>query len=937
MFQKKTIALVSLFSFVLLFSLPAAQACGVLTHGDVCQRAAWVFADPDYPEYEEWLDAGNGALLAGAGFPDWGWLVGYTAEAEAAHSASMVEAAADYVRATYPQPWDEETRQTAVFLLGFLAHVVADTQFTTHHEQSYEEGFLGVMGELEFPDHFDLAHHYGDIGGEAFIVRANDFSYLTDWYVPTADLAQVYQNLGYDRVTPEILETAMNLMYLGSLALRALAASTADLFALLTVFEPEQYQDFFAGGLDDMGNQTAWRWIGLIDRLQNGAGDSLALPALSPAEDGRSLRRWMVIGRAMQARGEIALRAEHTARGVIFHGALNPAPQKNDAVLREVEGMDRTLTFVADTPYGYLGSSLAVGDFNQDGRDDLAMGSPGDGGPGEPQIGRVRVIYSGVSIDGHEIRDLSASPADIELTGTILAGRFGWSLAVVDLNRDGRDDLAVSAPSTGADDLSYHGAVAVYFGTGKGLAAEPDLIIESAQHRNNLGWALAGSDLDGDGYGDLLIGSPFAAVEGYQRGQVAVFLSSQNLTGGAPLSPDDAAWVQYGENDYDWFGYRLAAVDLGDAGRFLLVGAPKFNAGSALSAGRLYAYQAADFAPAFTIAGTYSLEQTGAEFAIVAPYGDDKTYLALAGSTHSAASARQGGAVWLLDPADLDGDLNLDELTPAALFRNDQTGARLGWRIGVVDYNQDGIDDLWLTEPYRQTDAGFEAGAARLYLGGESFPTGEIDGSPDSADWAIPYETAQSLFGNEIAFLDYDGDGLTDAVFGARHATDDARTNGRVVVVPPPVPAVTALDPDRATAGETLTFTLTGERLLDKGLGVRLARNDSLLTGEEIVALDAETLEFTLAVPADTEPGAYDLRLTNRFGEAALAAALTVESGTADDDDDDNDDSADDDAVDDDDNDDSADDDAVNDDDNDDISPPSGDDDDDDDDSGCGC
>jgi glycosylphosphatidylinositol phospholipase D len=35
------------------------------------------------------------------------------------------------------------------------------------------------------------------------------------------------------------------------------------------------------------------------------------------------------------------------------------------------------------------------------------------------------------------------------LDGVIENGKFGTGLAVVDLNRDGVDDLAVSAPSTG--------------------------------------------------------------------------------------------------------------------------------------------------------------------------------------------------------------------------------------------------------------------------------------------------------------------------------------------------------------------------------------------------------------------------------------------------------------------------------------------------------
>lgn len=41
------------------------------------------------------------------------------------------------------------------------------------------------------------------------------------------------------------------------------------------------------------------------------------------------------------------------------------------------------------------------------------------------------------------------------LDGTVENGRFGTAVAVVDLNRDGVDDLAVSAPSTGMSPTLY--------------------------------------------------------------------------------------------------------------------------------------------------------------------------------------------------------------------------------------------------------------------------------------------------------------------------------------------------------------------------------------------------------------------------------------------------------------------------------------------------
>src|SRR5690606_16202486 len=106
-----------------------------------------------------------------------------------------------------------------------------------------------------------------------------------------------------------------------------------------------------------------------------------------------------------------------------------------------------------------FGSSLAAGDFNADGHDDLAVGAPYkplEGlDRGHPVIfhGHVGGLYPAGAMEvrlGNE--GLPDQPEHFDL--------FGSALAVGDFNDDGYDDLAIGAP--GEDGI---GAVLVLYGS----------------------------------------------------------------------------------------------------------------------------------------------------------------------------------------------------------------------------------------------------------------------------------------------------------------------------------------------------------------------------------------------------------------------------------------------------------------------------------------
>ncbi|CAO3570231.1 unnamed protein product [Mortierella alpina] len=264
----------------------------------------------------------------------------------------------------------------------------------------------------------------------------------------------------------------------------------------------------------------------------------------------------------------------------------------------EVESQARTLYL--PIAFSSFGHAAVNGDFDGDGRAELAIAAPhATTNPLVPSQGSVFII-PGRSVFGDIERKENATGEEDTDPGTdvrsvasrVLQGhptepqsRFGWSLAVVDLNKDGIDDLAVGAPGHGAKALTYDGSVYVYFGhAGTGLSEEPDLVIHRERARGGgnggmpyslagLGYVLEGLDLTGSGFKDLVIGMPMAATakqdggqEGesqvrynQQAGKVLAFLSASSHAG--QKLDTDADWELQGQDANGWFGASFAVID----------------------------------------------------------------------------------------------------------------------------------------------------------------------------------------------------------------------------------------------------------------------------------------------------------------------------------------------------------------------------------------
>ncbi|XP_041846599.1 integrin alpha-6-like [Melanotaenia boesemani] len=171
--------------------------------------------------------------------------------------------------------------------------------------------------------------------------------------------------------------------------------------------------------------------------------------------------------------------------------------------------------------------------------------------------GAPRGGYSGqvafLKEDPEAQRNLSVK---LVLSGPGLASSFGYDVAVVDLNSDGWDDLAVGAPEFFVKDGVVGGAVFIYINT-KGKRWEKIVPIALYGHEDSMfGLAVENiGDINQDGYGDIAVGAPYDG-----SGRVYLYCGSSdgiNRKAAQVLSP--------GSNTVSLFGYSLSGnLDVDD-------------------------------------------------------------------------------------------------------------------------------------------------------------------------------------------------------------------------------------------------------------------------------------------------------------------------------------------------------------------------------------
>ncbi|MFZ1320774.1 MAG: FG-GAP-like repeat-containing protein, partial [Ignavibacteria bacterium] len=394
--------------------------------------------------------------------------------------------------------------------------------------------------------------------------------------------------------------------------------------------------------------------------------------------------------------------------------------------------------------YAETGYSVSTaGDFNDDGFDDVIIGSPGY------QTREMPDAYGRVSIFLSSQTGLSNIPDYIYENYHDETGMGNVVSCAGDVNGDGLSDVLISQPywpppadKTGNDLESYGSATVIYGGSGSWTGYG-----ESTHALYGYSISSAG-DVNNDGFSDVIIGSPNYSGENGIKGKTYLYFGSLSGIQNSPV------WTK--SINANGFGRSVSSGDFNSDGfSDVLIGEhiTYWDLPDDTSEANAYVYFGSASGLDENFDWRYNLNETNYTI-VVSNAGDvngDGYSDILIGSKYKERNTGYKGNISKI----FYGGNSVNSLLPC--WRTYDNGYVVS---GAGDVNGDGFDDVIIGSPV-YSNGETEEGIVKAYYGSNS-------GLPVIPDWSAESNTENAGFGYSVSGAgDVNNDGFSDIVIGA--------------------------------------------------------------------------------------------------------------------------------------------------------------------------
>ncbi|OEJ40062.1 hypothetical protein AR457_16860 [Streptomyces agglomeratus] len=248
-----------------------------------------------------------------------------------------------------------------------------------------------------------------------------------------------------------------------------------------------------------------------------------------------------------------------------------------------------TVADPTSTKHDHFGSVMAAGDFNGDGKPDLAVTADNN---------RIDVFRGGISKSG-------TTGGRYTLTTPVLAveGHDIFNVTAGNVNNDGRTDLVVDGYEGDATgEWSYN---ANYY-----LPGSSSGITTTGARKLPAGIITDIGDTNGDSFGDIVVGNSWDTDGGVAKGGAVqvVYGTAGGPTGGKDTITQDSPGVPGSSETGDGFGWELSLGDInGDGLQDLAVGAANEDIGGVADTGMVTVMYGTP--SGFSTSGAQAIEQ----------------------------------------------------------------------------------------------------------------------------------------------------------------------------------------------------------------------------------------------------------------------------------------------------------------------------------------